>query len=91
MKYHEHIPENLDERILWYISHPEELQRLMDSIDDTDELSRGRIQTIYARMRYGKADARELSKLYKIPVKVINDIASGKVFREITKHCEEGV
>lgn len=89
MKTHEQIPETLEERIIWYAMHPEQLQMFLDSIDDTDELGRGRIQTIYARMKYGHADPHELAEMYKLPVKVINGIASGKIFREITKRVEE--
>lgn len=89
MKNQERLPETLEERILWYALHPEYLQRFLDSVDDTDELGKGRIQTIYARMKYGHADPNELAEMYKLPVKVINGIASGKIFREITKRVEE--
>lgn len=69
--------------IMYYIDHPTELKKLMDGIID-DELTTGRIRTIYVRMNYGNASATDLAKYYDIPVKVVKDIANGRLFGFIT-------
>lgn len=69
--------------IMYYLEHPDELERLLDGVVD-DELTRGRIRTIYVKMKYGQTSARELAEYYDLPVQLIKDIASGKVFGKIT-------
>lgn len=68
--------------IQWYIDHPEELRKLMKGIID-DELTRGRIRTIYVRLHYGHESAEKIAKYYKLPVRLIEDIGNKKIFKEI--------
>ncbi len=77
-------PNNFTERIMWYLEHPDELKKLIDSIDDNDELTAGRIRTIYARINYGNEDINKIARYYNLPVKIIKDIGNGKLFSEIT-------
>lgn len=69
--------------IMWYLEHPDELEKLMEGIID-DELTVGRIRSIYVQKTYGSKSSKEIAAYYDIPVKLVNDIAEGKVFREIT-------
>jgi len=64
--------------IMYYLEN-----RLIDGIVD-DELTRGRIRTIYVKVRYGQSSTNEIAEYYNLPVPVIKDIASGKLFHEIT-------
>lgn len=70
--------------IMWYLEHPEELRKLMEGIID-DELTKGRIRSIYVRVNYGQNSVKEVAKYYDLPVKLIKDIADGRIFEEITK------
>lgn len=64
------------------------LERDMDSIQD-DELTKGRIRTIYVKLKYGHGRvAEELAEYYDLPVEIIKDIGHGKLFREITKDMD---
>ncbi len=49
-----------------------------------DELTKGRIRTIFVKVNYGYEDPRKIAEYYSLPIKVIKDIASGKIFRSIT-------
>lgn len=69
--------------IMYYLENPDELKRLIDGIVD-DELTRGRIRTIYVKVRYGQSSTNEIAEYYNLSVPVIKDIASGKLFHEIT-------
>ena len=56
----------------------------LDDIED-DELTKGRIRTIYVSLNYGSKTAKELSEYYDIPVQAVKDIGSGKLFGSITR------
>lgn len=71
--------------IMWYINHPDELERWMENIND-DELTAGRIRSIYVRVRYGHERASDVAKYYDLPVSVVNDIGNGKLFGNITNN-----
>lgn len=55
-----------------------------DDLGDCNELTKGRIRTIYARVKYGKEDPREVARYYSLPPDLIRDIADNRVFRDIT-------
>lgn len=63
------------------------LERAMEGLED-DELTKGRIRTIYVKVRYGHTSIRDLAEYYNLPSQVIRDIASGKLFSNITKDLE---
>lgn len=69
--------------IMYYLENPDELKRLVDGIVD-DELTRGRIRTIYVKARYGQSSINQIAEYYNLPAPVIKDIASGKLFHGIT-------
>lgn len=50
-----------------------------------DELTAGRIRSIYSRIEYGDSTPSDLARYYEIPIKVIRDIAAGKIFESITR------
>lgn len=75
---------NIEERIMWYIDHPDELEKLIDEIDDNNEMTIGRIRTIYARVNYGNEDINKIAKYYNLPIKIIRDICNKKIFANIT-------
>lgn len=56
------------------------------NVDDIicDELTKGRIRTIYVQLRYGKKNARDVAEYYDLPVQLVRDIGSGKIFKSIT-------
>lgn len=60
------------------------LEREMEGLKD-DELTKGRIRTIYVKVRYGHTSIKELAEYYDLPPQVIRDIASGKLFSTITQ------
>lgn len=64
--------------IMHYLEHD------IEAIND-DELTKGRIRTIYTRLKYGLQTASEIADYYDLPIKLIKDIGSGKAFKEITK------
>lgn len=70
--------------IMWYLSHPTELEQFLDGVID-DELTKGRIRTIYVKIKYGSASVRELANYYDLDEALIRDIANGKIFSELTK------
>lgn len=54
-----------------------------DEIID-DELTRGRIRSIYTQITYGIKGPREVAHYYGLPVDLVRDIANRKVFASIT-------
>lgn len=48
-----------------------------------DELTKGRIRTIYSQVKYGNKSPREIAEYYNLPVKLIRDIANKKIFQKI--------
>ena len=50
-----------------------------------DELTKGRIRTIYVKVVYGRNKPKEIAEYYGLPEQLIKDIASGKIFRNITR------
>lgn len=69
--------------IMYYLEHPDELKRLVDGVID-DELTTGRIRTIYVKVNYGQSSIKDVADYYDLPIRVVKDIASGKLFRDIT-------
>lgn len=59
----------------------------IDDIED-DELTVGRIRSIYVQANYGNKSRMEIAKYYNIPVDVVKGIATGKLFKSITKDIE---
>jgi len=55
-----------------------------DDLSDCNELTRGRIRTIYVQLRYGNEDPRQIAEYYGIPAELVRDIGRGKIFGEIT-------
>lgn len=53
-----------------------------------DELTTGRIRSIYSRIRYGVSTPSDLAGYYGIPIKVIRGIGDGKLFRELTRDLD---
>ena len=60
----------------------------VDNIID-DELTKGRIRTIYVQMKYGTKRPREIAEYYNLPVDLINDIRDGRIFGKITRESYE--
>lgn len=60
----------------------------VDDIID-DELTKGRIRTIYVQMKYGTKRPFEIAEHYALPVDLIKDIRDGKIFRSITQETYE--
>ena len=60
----------------------------VDDIVD-DELTKGRIRTIYIQMKYGTKRAREIAEYYNLPLQLIKDIRDGNIFRKITSESYE--
>ena len=50
-----------------------------------DELTKGRIRTIFVQVVYGKSNPKKVADYYGLPEQLIKDIARGKVFRDITR------
>lgn len=48
-----------------------------------DELTRGRIRSIYAQLQYGDGNVNKISRYYGLPRQLIIDIKRGKIFRNI--------
>lgn len=64
------------------------LEREIDDIVD-DELTKGRIRSIYVKIRYGQSTPSDLAEYYDLPIHVIRDIASGKLFKSVTRDLRE--
>lgn len=64
------------------------LERDINEIND-DELTKGRIRTIFVQLKYRQKSPIELAEYYDIPSQVIRDIGSGKLFGNITKDLAE--
>lgn len=67
----------------------EDVMRLLqlassDEVND-DELTKGRIRTIFVKVVYGHERPSAVAEYYNIPVQLVKDIAAGKVFRNITR------
>lgn len=60
------------------------LERDVDEIND-DELTKGRIRSIYVQLKYRQKDPTSIAEYYDIPLKVVRDIGSGKLFGNITE------
>ena len=60
----------------------------VDDIID-DELTKGRIRTIYVQMKYGTKRPMEIAEYYNLPIELIKDIRDGKIFRKITSESYE--
>lgn len=60
--------------------------RVMEHGDDIidDELTKGRIRSIYTQLRYGSKRIQEVAEYYNLPIQLIKDIRDGKIFRKIT-------
>ena len=54
-----------------------------DAIVD-DELTKGRIRTIYTQLRYGTKKAYEIAEYYDLPLQLVKDIRDRKIFQKIT-------
>lgn len=52
--------------------------------DCGDELTRGRVRTIYVRTKMGGKPVREIAEYYNLPINVIQGIRDGNIFPEIT-------
>lgn len=65
------------------------IEKELDDIKD-DELTAGRIRSIYVQVNFGDKPPREIAEYYDIPVKVVRDIADGKLFRSITQNIDDG-
>lgn len=74
--------------ILWYLEHPDELQKFLDGVID-DELTKGRIRSIYVRVKYGQASVKEIAEYYDLPEKLVRNIADGITFRGITMGTDD--
>ena len=59
------------------------LEKDIEDIND-DELTKGRIRSIYAKLKYGSSTAYEIADYYGLPEELIKDIGRGKVFADIT-------
>lgn len=59
-----------------------------DDIKD-DDLTRGRIRSIYVKIKYGTSTPSDIAEYYNIPIKVVRDIASGKLFRKVTEDLRD--
>ena len=70
--------------IMWYINHPDELEKLMDGIID-DELTTGRIRSIYVQVNYGHNNPGRIADYYNIPVEAVKAIANGSLLGKLTK------
>lgn len=68
--------------IMYYI------EKEIDDIQD-DELTKGRIRSIFVQVNFGDKFPAEIAEYYDIPVKVVRGIASGKLFSSITKDIIE--
>ena len=88
MGKHDKAKEFEGKDIMYYLEHTEECELFVKGLKD-DELTAGRIRTIYVRMNYGSGSAKELANYYDLPIRVIKDIASGKLFRSITRGIGE--
>lgn len=60
------------------------IEREMDGIDD-DELTKGRIRSIFVRLKYRQSSPNQLAEYYDLPVQVIKGIGSGQLFGSITR------
>jgi hypothetical protein len=54
-----------------------------------DELTKGRIRTIYTQVKYGTKSPQEVADYYGLPVQLIKDIRDEKIFRKITSESYE--
>lgn len=66
------------EDIMFYVT------KNYDAIKD-DELTKGRIRSIYVAIKYGTSTPSDLAEYYNIPIRVIRDIMSGKLFAQVTE------
>lgn len=64
------------------------LERDIDEIND-DELTKGRIRSIYVQLKYRQKGPTEIAEYYEIPLQVVRDIGSGKLFGSITRDLAE--
>lgn len=62
----------------------EEYEKIVD-----DELTKGRIRTIYTQLKYGSKRAQDIAEYYDIPITLVKDIGKGKIFEKITKDLIE--
>lgn len=56
----------------------------IDDIED-DELTKGRVQSIFLQVNLGHKSIREVAEYYNLPPKVVKAIAEGKLFRSVTQ------
>lgn len=54
-----------------------------------DELTAGRIRTIYVQLKYKQKTSREIADYYDLPIDLIRDIGHGKAARKITRDLDE--
>lgn len=61
------------------------------NVDDVidDELTKGRIRTIYIQMKYNTKRPREIAEYYNLPIDLVKDIRDGKIFSKITQESYE--
>ena len=64
--------------IMYYIE--KEIEEIKD-----DELTKGRIRSIFVQVNFGDKFPAEIAEYYDIPVKVVRGIAEGRLFSSITK------
>ena len=60
-----------------------------EEAEDTNELTKGRIRTIYVKLKYGQNTEQEMADWYNLPVQFVKDIRYGRIFRNITKDIDE--
>lgn len=61
-----------------------ELESLVD-----DELTKGRVRTIYTQLKYGTKTIQEVAEYYELPKELLRDIKHGKAFRGLTRDIDD--
>lgn len=69
------------EDILYYIG--KDLEKIK-----CDELTKGRVRSIYASLKFGDSTPSDLAEYYGISIKVIRSIGEGKLFGELTRDLD---
>ena len=59
------------------------LEKEIEDIQD-DELTKGRIRSIFVQVNFGNKSVSEIAKYYNIPTDVVRGIAEGRLFKSIT-------
>lgn len=60
------------------------LEKEVGNIDD-DELTKGRIRSIFVKINYGQGSVSEVADYYGLPTSVVRDISLGRIFKSITR------